>query len=239
MSASDIHCATKSTRENNNEERRLARVVSLSETRRQKCSEEETKVSKYIHKVSLFGNNTTQRPAISKRDSNCRLWNVRTPAFGRAQNATTQTPGPGLGEKCPGGTTRLPEAEEEEVGHFSNVPCQEKEVSVRTKEEDGNAKEGVGSNWERKSQQGNQRQAEAAFPGDVETLAQKGELHLGHGDTRQPRRETLTGEDGGRGSAGAGHVLGRMWPEQVRSAYWGMGWKGGKTYLSNLRAQDK
>ncbi|KAJ1153322.1 hypothetical protein NDU88_006083 [Pleurodeles waltl] len=51
-------------------------------------------------------------------------------------------PGAGPRKKCPGGTARLPVFEEEEAGPFSNAPCRETECSVRTTEEDGNAKEG-------------------------------------------------------------------------------------------------
>ncbi|KAJ1085352.1 hypothetical protein NDU88_005485 [Pleurodeles waltl] len=101
---------------------------------------------------------------------------------------------------------------------FFSSPYRETE-SVRRTEEFGNAKEGGGRDRERNSQQGKWRQAEAGSPRDVEPLARKGELHRGHEETRQPR----AGEGEGRGSTGAGHVLGRTWPAQVRvyTGKWG------------------
>ncbi|KAJ1161553.1 hypothetical protein NDU88_002037 [Pleurodeles waltl] len=94
-------------------------------------------------------------------------------------------------------------------------------------EEFSNEKEGGGKDQGRNSQQRQRRQSEAASPRDMEPLAQKEELHRGRDETRQYR----AGEDGGRGSAGAGHILGRTWPEQVQGVYWGMRRKGGETHL--------
>ncbi|KAJ1201718.1 hypothetical protein NDU88_005524 [Pleurodeles waltl] len=57
------------------------------------------------------------------------------------------------------------------------------------------------------------------IPGDAEPRDRNGEFQLSRGETRQPRREELAGEEGGRESAGTGHVLGRKWPEQVQGVY--------------------
>ncbi|KAJ1183766.1 hypothetical protein NDU88_000580 [Pleurodeles waltl] len=133
-----------------------------------------------------------------------------------------KAPGPGSREKCPSGTGRWPRAEEEEVGHISRAECWEKTVSTGTKEKDGDAKEGRGHECKRRSPLGSggdgerRRQEEAALPEDAELRDR--ELQPGRGETRQTRREDLVGEDGGRENAGAGHVLGRTWPEQCDKA---------------------
>ncbi|KAJ1152379.1 hypothetical protein NDU88_005154 [Pleurodeles waltl] len=133
-----------------------------------------------------------------------------------------RAPGPGPHKKCPGGTGRWPRAEEEEAVHISRAQYREKLVIGGTKEEDGDAKEKRGHERERRSPPATggdgerQRPAEAALPGDAELWDRGRELQLGRGETRQPQREELTGEEGGRENAGAGHVPGRTWPEQVR-----------------------
>ncbi|KAJ1171893.1 hypothetical protein NDU88_003750 [Pleurodeles waltl] len=91
----------------------------------------------------------------------------------------------------------------------------------------GNEEEGEGRDRGRNSQQGPRRQVEAPSPRDPEPLARRGELHRACDKTRQCR----AGDDGGRGSAGAGHILGKMWPEQVWGVYWGMGRKGEEIHL--------
>ncbi|KAJ1181964.1 hypothetical protein NDU88_007163 [Pleurodeles waltl] len=109
-------------------------------------------------------------------------------------------------------------------------------------EEDANARQAESSERKTKSQPGDggpRRQAEETSPGDMEPLAQRGELHLSHSEMRQPRRDSLPGNEGGRGRAIAGHVLGRTWPENVRDVYRGMGRKGGENRLRNLNALDK
>ncbi|KAJ1144731.1 hypothetical protein NDU88_011028 [Pleurodeles waltl] len=96
------------------------------------------------------------------------------------------------------GTVRFPESEEEGAGQVSNSPCRENKGSVRTREEDGNARQGGSNEWEMKAQPGDggtRGQAEEAFPGDEETRARRRELHLGHIDTQHPRRESLSGND--------------------------------------------
>ncbi|KAJ1126477.1 hypothetical protein NDU88_004884 [Pleurodeles waltl] len=138
-----------------------------------------------------------------------------------SQTTCDRVLGPGPREKCPKGTGRWPRAEEEEEGHISRAQRREKSVSAGTKEEDGDVKERRCHERERRSPPGTGRdgerwrQVEAAFPGDTELRDRGGELQLGRGETRQPRREELAGEDGGRENAGACHVLGITWPEQL------------------------
>ncbi|KAJ1099958.1 hypothetical protein NDU88_005050 [Pleurodeles waltl] len=119
-----------------------------------------------------------------------------------------RAPGPVQGEECPGCTTWWPAAEEEKVGRFS--------IGHAAKLRASGERRSLVTRGRRRQRSGEKlaarkrRQAEAAPPRDVEPLPQKGELHRGREETWQHR----VGEDGGRGSAGAGHVLGRTWPEQ-------------------------
>ncbi|KAJ1109552.1 hypothetical protein NDU88_006912 [Pleurodeles waltl] len=73
-------------------------------------------------------------------------------------------------------------------------PCRETE-SVRRTEELGNAKEGGDRDRERNSQQGKQRQADAASARDVVPLARKGELHRSREETWHLRQERTKGEE--------------------------------------------
>ncbi|KAJ1121074.1 hypothetical protein NDU88_009202 [Pleurodeles waltl] len=130
----------------------------------------------------------------------------------------------GLRGKCPGGTSQLVESVQEGAGwgHSQNAPCQKNQNSVCKKEEDRNARQAGSSEGEMKSQ-----------PGDGGTWRQRGRSQ----ETRSRwlkgksynletvRRSSPEGnryhetKEGGHG--GAGHVLGRTWPEQVRGVYWG------------------
>ncbi|KAJ1198665.1 hypothetical protein NDU88_002504 [Pleurodeles waltl] len=57
-----------------------------------------------------------------------------------------------------------PRAEEEEVGHISRVQCQEKSVSVGTKEEDRDAKEGEATNARDRHQESEEMEQDRGHP---------------------------------------------------------------------------
>ncbi|KAJ1084075.1 hypothetical protein NDU88_004229 [Pleurodeles waltl] len=127
---------------------------------------------------------------------------------GVREGVCDRAPGPWPGEEYPGGTTRWTAAEEEEVGCFSSVPCCETE-NVSTTEEFGNEKEGGGRDRGRNSQQGN-RGKRKRHPKETRSCWLKKESYI-------EVAQWQAGEDRRRGSAGACHVLGRTWPEQVSS----------------------
>ncbi|KAJ1130054.1 hypothetical protein NDU88_008410 [Pleurodeles waltl] len=118
-------------------------------------------------------------------------------------------PGPGPEEEYPGVLRDGRQLKNRRRGIFQASHAAKQRAST---EEFGNEKEGGGRDRGRNSQQGQQRQAEVASPGDAEVLARKEELYRERNETRQCRTE----DDRGRGSAGACHVLGRTWPEQVQ-----------------------
>ncbi|KAJ1126143.1 hypothetical protein NDU88_004552 [Pleurodeles waltl] len=90
-------------------------------------------------------------------------------------------------------------------------------------EEDVDVRERGGHEGERRSPletrgAGERRKQEkTALPGGAELRHR--ELPPGSGETQQNQSKDRAGEDGGRENAGAGHILGRMWTEQVQGIY--------------------
>ncbi|KAJ1184487.1 hypothetical protein NDU88_001293 [Pleurodeles waltl] len=153
--------------------------------------------------------------------------------------------------KSPGGTSRLAESEEEEAGLFQNAQLPKDTERVNDSVKKGKERrnrvpvEREGGETEPPGDREARQHRGELRPGDGEPLQQGGELWPGRGEPLQQGGELWpgdgeplehgvelrqgdgvtenAGDGGGRGCAGAGHVLGITWPNQVRGVYWGCG----------------